>query len=107
MKRVSIAVVHGDPPQVYVAEDMDVLHWVLALKVVGSTQPGRLRPDEVEFLREAILEERWAEAVFEWMTMTRNVIDVFDHHEHYITTDVEMASSELQFLPLFRDNRSD
>ena len=37
---VSYAVVRSDPPEIYLADDVDTLQWVLALKVVARTQTG-------------------------------------------------------------------
>lgn len=37
---IAIAIVRGELPEVYMAEDQDTLNWVLALKMIAST-PGR------------------------------------------------------------------
>jgi hypothetical protein len=74
---LAYAVVHGDPPEVYAAEDIEVLQWVIALEVVARTPASTLDPDTVQVLREALLEERWGQAVGLWMRMSRTVIDVY------------------------------
>lgn len=38
---VAYAVVHGEPPEVYPAEDIDVLSRVVALHLVAATPAGR------------------------------------------------------------------
>ena len=39
---IAIAIVRGELPEVYMAEDQDTLNWVLALKMIAST-PGAWR----------------------------------------------------------------
>ena len=64
---VACAVVRDDPPRVFVAEDLDTLHWVLACRVVAAT-PGRDLPaGERDALRQALREERWGDAVFSYI----------------------------------------
>lgn len=97
------AVVHGDPPMVFVAEDVETLQWVLALKLIAATPAKAMPPYVVEPLREALLEERWGDAVILWMNMQSDVIDVYPSFDFYRARDVEVGGAELQFRPLFRD----
>ena len=60
--RVAYAVTHDDPPQVFLAEDEIVLSRVLAVQLVAATPPSSLPAGSVESIREALLEERWADA---------------------------------------------
>lgn len=100
---VAYAVVREDPPEVYVAEDMDALNWVLALKVVART-PARQLPSGVRSgLRAALLEERWGDAVHQWIDHTQVAVDVYPSMELYQRSDVALGSVEMQFLPLFED----
>ena len=83
----------GDPPTVYLADDVDALQWVLALQVVArGASPDW--PSEVRAtLRQALLDERWADAVVAWMDHTGAVVDVYPSVDVASSTDVEGASS--------------
>jgi hypothetical protein len=60
---LAYAVVRGDPPAVYAADDVDTLHHVLALKVVAATPGATIAAGQRERIREALIEERWGDAV--------------------------------------------
>jgi hypothetical protein len=101
---VSVAIVRGDPPQVFIAEDMETMNWVLALRLVATTPSdligeGQLRDD----LREALLNEQWADAVVLWMECMGAEVDIYASEDLFTARDVEFAPTELQFTPLFRD----
>ena len=102
-KLVACAVVHDDPPTVFVADDLETLQWVLALKLIAVTPgdeiPARLR----ERLRAAVLAEHWADAVSLWMEIRPGNIDVYASYDLHTASDVDLAAEELQFTPLFRD----
>ena len=100
---VSYAVVRSDPPEVFLAEDIETLQWVLALKVVARTRPADLSSAQAGALRYALLAERWAEAVFGWIEATGIPIDVYPEFQVYTPSHVAMAHAELQFTPLFQD----
>lgn len=97
------AIVHGDPPEVFAAEDESTLNWVLALRLVASTDSASLPEGVRDHLREALLEERWGDAVVAWMSHARAVVDVYPSMDLFVERDVELAAFELQFTPLFRD----
>lgn len=103
---LAYAVVHGDPPVVYVAEDVDVLHRVIALEVVARTPAADLPADTVRELRQAILDERWGDAVERWMAASDTALDVYPHGLR-VRTAADLASTmatvALQFTPLFTD----
>ena len=103
MTLVACAVIREEPPEVYVAEDMDTLNWVLALKVVARTRGSQLSPDVRDNLRSALLEERWGDAVEQWIDHRHVAVDVYPSMELYGHPDVAMAPIEMQFLPLFED----
>lgn len=100
---VACAVVRDEPPEVYAAEDLDTLNWVLALKVVAAAHAAELPATTRESLRAALLEERWGDAVEAWIRQTDIPVDVYPSMELYDAADVAMASVEMQFLPLFED----
>ncbi|HEV2755068.1 MAG TPA: hypothetical protein VG318_04750 [Actinomycetota bacterium] len=99
------AIVRSDPPQILLAEDADAISRALAIYVVAQlpaadvTSPARLRE-----MREALLEERWADALVEWIEETGAVVDVYDEPTKVWTTaelDLERASLEIRLAPLF------
>jgi hypothetical protein len=97
------AVIHEDPPEVLAAEDLDVLHWRLAIDLVARTSARELQPEQVELLRAALVEERWADAVAEWIGITGVAVDVYTDLRVWSTAEAETAPLELQFTPLFAD----
>jgi len=100
---LSYAIVRDEPPEVYLAEDIDTLHWVLALQVVARSRPDELPGAAVGTIRAALLDERWADAVVEWIGATGRPIDVYPGIEVHEARHIEMASAELHFTPLFTD----
>ena len=102
---VSYAVVRDDPPTVYAADSIDVLQRLLALEVVARTLPARLGDPGRERMRRALLDERWADAVVEWIDTTGTPIDVYTHLHVYSDAELpnDLIGAQLQFSPLFRD----
>jgi hypothetical protein len=102
-RSIACAVVHGDPPEVFTAEDLDTLNWVLGLRLIAKTR-GRDVPSGLrEELRSALANERWGDAVWLWMQFRPDAIDVYPSFELYLPADVELGPEELQFSPLFVD----
>lgn len=105
---LAYAVLHDDPPIVYAAEDVDVLQRVLALKVVAATSAAVIPAGQLERLRQALLEERWGNAVTDWIEVTGIPIDVYSNELEVWTADrladPELAGIELQLTPLFSDD---
>ena len=100
---VACAVVRDDPPQVFAADDLETLNWILALRLVAAARGSELPASTRDVLRAALLEERWGDAVEAWMRHRDVVVDVYPSLELYLPTDVEMAGVEMQFLPLFEE----
>jgi len=93
--------VRDDPPEVFVAEDLETLNWVLALRLIART-PGAEVPEEFRNrLRAAIVSERWGDAVALWMRFRPGEVDVYPSHDFHTRQDVDLAAEELQFSPLF------
>ncbi|MGI9606071.1 MAG: hypothetical protein ACR2P0_08035 [Acidimicrobiales bacterium] len=105
MTSVAYAVVRDDPPTVYAAESVDALQRLLALEVVARSAPTRLDDAARERMRKALLAERWADAVVEWIDTTGIAIDVYTHLHVYSELDLpnDLIGAQLQFSPLFRD----
>jgi hypothetical protein len=102
---VAYAVVRDEPPTVYAAETIDVLQRLLALEVVARTPPVALDRSANERMRRALLDERWADAVVEWIDTTGIAIDVYTHLHVYSEMELpnDLIGAQLQFSPLFRD----
>lgn len=100
---VAYAVVHGEPPGVYLAEDIDVLSRVIALHLVAATPASRVDEGRRGRIGEALLAEQWGEAVYLWMSATDNVVDVYPSEDVWTEEqlDAERASFELRMSPLF------
>lgn len=102
---VAYAVVHDDPPRVFVADDIAVLQRVLALEVVARTDPMALKEEERLELREALFEERWADSLSRWINLTDIAVDVYTHLPVYTDRHLppDLLGAQLQFSRLFRD----
>jgi len=105
MAGVAYAVVRNDPPEVFVADDIEILNRVLALELVGRTPTSELKPDDRDDLRTALLEERWADAVVQWMRLRGVAVDVYTHLHIYSAEDIpaDLVGAQLQFAPIFRE----
>ena len=105
MSGVAYAVVRDEPPTVYAADSIDVLQRLLALEVVARSVPNDLEVKARERMRKALLEERWADAVVEWIDTTSTGIDVYTQLHVYSEDDLpsELIGAQLQFAPLFGD----
>ncbi len=82
-RSVACAVVREEPPQIFVAEDIETLNWVLALKLIAR-MPGREVPKAIlEPLRVALLDEQWGDAVLLWMQIRPGEVDVYPSYEFH------------------------
>ncbi len=105
MSGVAYAVVSDEPPTVYAAESIEILQRLLALEVVARSVPSGIEVNARNRMREALLDERWADAVVEWIDATGTGIDVYTQLHVYSEDDLpsELIGAQLQFAPLFRD----
>lgn len=100
------AVVKHDTPQIFLAENAQVISRLIALKVVAASDPATFAPHLVEAVREHLLHERWADAVVMWMEATDTLIDVYEEHVPVWTEailDREVASMAIRTARLFDD----
>lgn len=102
-RSVACAVVREDPPQVFLADDIETLNWVLALKLVARMPRSEVPVDVLEPLRTALLGEQWGDAVSLWMLVRPGEVDVYPSYDFHTPDDVAFAAEELQFSPLFQD----
>lgn len=106
-ENVAYAVVHTEPPSIFLADDIEVLHRVLALEVVARTDPAVL--GTAAEIRTALLEERWGDAVVAWIRTIGTGIDVYDGKSVYTANDlpVDLIGAQLQFTRLFSGDSAD
>jgi len=101
--RVAVGVLHGDTPEVFLAESDAVLGRLLAVRVVGPSRPEDFAPGILEEIRSALLEQRWADAVTAWMLASGEVLDGYPDEE-VVTEEMlddERASMEIRLSPIF------
>jgi hypothetical protein len=101
-----MAIVRGDEPQVFLADSVEVLGRVLAINLVARTSPREISSSAVGAIRDALLDERWADAVTEWMSATGHVVDAYPDEEVWSDArlDAEQASMEIRMARIFDDS---
>ena len=106
MAGVAYAVVANDPPDVYLAADIETLHRVLAIELVAQTEPSELGEGGAEQVKEALLDERWGDAVSAWMALRGVDIDVYTYRHIFTETDLpaDLIGAQLQFTKLFQSD---
>ena len=101
------AVVRGEEPQVFLAADAVVLARALAVYLVGQLPSADVSsPARLQEMRQALLEERWADALVAWMDETGVAVDVYDEAPRVWSEgdlDLEQATLEMRVAPLFSD----
>lgn len=102
--RVAVAIRRGEEPEVLLAEDVETLGRVLALRVVARAEPGE-RAHANDAIREALLEQRWGDAVVEWMQSSGEIIDAYPDEEVWTRAVLndETTAFELRMAPIFRN----
>ena len=99
------AVVRGDEPRVFLAENAQVISRLLGLELVAKTQPESIADLALlQEIREALLQERWGDAVVAWMKATGEVVDVYEGYVPVWTEDEldeTTASLEVRMAPVF------
>ncbi|MDZ4825950.1 MAG: hypothetical protein SGJ13_05720 [Actinomycetota bacterium] len=102
---MAFAVTHEDPPRVLIAEDEQVLSRLLALELVAATRPSDLNAAQLTAIRDALLDERWADAVVAWIAATDIIVDVYSTEAVRSATHLDelRTSLELRVAPIFDD----
>lgn len=99
------AVVRGEEPTVFLAEDAGVLARLLALNLVAQLDATDVSSEaRLDDMRRALLEERWADALLLWMDETSTIVDVYDECPRvWAQEDLEgdKAALEIRVAPLF------
>lgn len=99
---VAVAVTRDEQIQVLLAENGDVLSRLVALRWVAQTSPSALG-NQLGPIRDALLEERWGDAVFLWMEATGAVVDAYPDEDVWTEErlDQDRASFEIRLAPIF------
>jgi hypothetical protein len=100
------AIVKTDPPQLFLAENAAVISRLIALKVVAREDAAHFAAGRLGVIRDALLEERWADAVVTWMSATDTFIDVYEEYVPVWTEedlDADLASMEIRMAHIFDD----
>jgi hypothetical protein len=99
---VAIAVTRDEQAQILLAENGEVLSRLVALRWVAQTRPRALG-GQLEGIRGALLEERWGDAVFQWMEATGTIVDAYPDEEVWTEErlDQDRASFEIRMSPIF------
>jgi len=100
------AIVKTDPPQLFLAENAAVISRLIALRVVADEDPARFGPGRLSIVRDALLEQRWADAVVAWMSATDTFIDIYEEFVPVWSErelDAEVAALEIQLARIFDD----
>lgn len=101
------AIVRADEPLILLAEDADAISRALAIQVVARLPAASVTSEErLSEMRQALLEERWADALAAWIDETGIKVDVYQETTKVWSTDeldLDRASLEIRFAPLFSD----
>jgi len=105
--RIAVAVLHADPPEVFLAESEEALSRVLALRLVARRAPSEFATQRtVDDIRSALLAEEWARAVELWLMSSDEELDVWGSED--LTWDDELdderTSMEIRLLPIFEES---
>lgn len=104
--RAAVAVTRGDPPQVFLAESDAVLARLVALRLVARTASSSFAVDsDLREIRDALLSDRWGDAVALWMAAPGEFVDAYPDEEIWAAEmlDDERASLEIRLAPIFVD----
>lgn len=97
------AVINYENPQIFLAENADVISRLIALKLVAGSDPA-LFGSNIGEVRDHLLNERWAGAVVAWIEATGVTVDVYEEYVPVWTQrelDQEIASMAIRTSRLF------
>lgn len=101
------AVVRGEEPKVFLAENADVISRLLALQLVAQMPASEISSKvALEEMRRALLAEHWAVALAAWIEETGTPVDVYPESLKVWTEadlDRDKASMEIRVAPIFAD----
>ncbi len=97
--------VRGDEPRVFLAENSSVISRLLGFELVAKTPPDLIDDDTLlREILEALLQERWGDALVAWMKATGEIVDVYEGYVPVWTEeelDETRASLEVRMSPIF------
>lgn len=104
----AFAIARGEEaPTVFLAETPEVLDRVLALCLVAQMSAADVSSESrLSEMRQALLEERWGDAVAAWIDESDLPVDVYSYGPKVWTVDdldLDHALLEIRVSPLFRD----
>jgi hypothetical protein len=101
--RIAVGIIRDDPPGVLLAENEIVLARALALEIVARSDPSRFDDSTLSRIREALLDERWADAVGDWIEATGCAIDGYPDEPVWSEQqlDEDTASMEIRMARIF------
>lgn len=105
--RLFIAVVRGDPSQVFLADSDAVLSRLLAIELVAQSRPESFKSESLlKAIRTALLETRWGDAVAMWMEATGETVDTYPDEavRTAMSLDSTGAALEISLAPIFDDS---
>jgi hypothetical protein len=99
------AIVRGEEPRIVLAENAAVISRALALTLAAQLPADQISSRaRLKRIRSALLEERWGDALVEWIDETGTAVDVYEEapkvwSEHDL--DLDGASLEIRLAPIF------
>ena len=102
------AVVHGSSPDVYFAENIEVLSEVLAREVISQTASTRFERSSLEKIREALLYREWGKAHEIWVLSTGIPVDVCESGDVWTEDELDKSSSHtaIRGSPIFKESNA-
>ena len=103
------AVVHRESPEVYFAEDEEVLSEVLARELIALTPSQQFAPLTLRRLRKALLDRQWGTALEIWIENTNIGVDVFASCDMFWTKESVARDSydlAMKKSPLFQGSNA-
>lgn len=101
----AVAIVRAHEPVVFLAEDVEAMNKVLALHLVAQLPASEVSSEaRLREMQEALLQERWADALIAWIDETGTPVDVYEEAPKVWSEadlDSEQASMEIRMAPLF------
>src|SRR5579872_3938768 len=99
------ALIHSSPPEVVFAENEDVLSEILAREFIAQVPAAEFGRSELDGIRRALLERRWADAVLAWINHTGVAVDVYGSADVRTAASLDPGSYRVavQMTPLFED----
>ena len=99
------AIVRGEEPRIVLAENAAVISRALALTLAAQLPADQISsPARLQRIRSALLEERWGDALVEWIDETGTAVDVYDEAPKVWSEDdldLDKATLEIRLAPIF------